>query len=88
MRVNEDLIKGKWNEFKGEVQKMWGKITDSELEKAKGDYKAVRGLIKQKYGDAKEDYDEKFENILNRYSDQKDSVANSIKDNIKRENKH
>ena len=51
MNVNEQIIKGKWLEIKGEVQKAWGKITDDELDKANGDLKSITGLVQQKYGE-------------------------------------
>ena len=51
MNLNENTIKGKWLEIKGDIQKAWGKLTDDELEKTKGDMKAIGGLIQQKYDD-------------------------------------
>jgi uncharacterized protein YjbJ (UPF0337 family) len=55
--VNEDTLKGKWKEMKGGVQKMWGKLTDDDLEKAKGDLTSLSGIIQQRYGRTKEEVD-------------------------------
>lgn len=52
--LNEEIMKGKWKEAKGEIQKMWGKLTDDELEQAKGDMTALSGIIQQRYGESKE----------------------------------
>ncbi|MBY0415065.1 MAG: CsbD family protein [Bdellovibrionales bacterium] len=52
--LNEETMKGKWKEVKGGVQKMWGQLTDDELEKAKGDVTALSGIIQQRYGESKE----------------------------------
>ncbi|TDP55306.1 uncharacterized protein YjbJ (UPF0337 family) [Bacteriovorax stolpii] len=52
--LNEDTIKGKWTEAKGEIRKMWGKLTDDDLEQAKGDLTALTGIIQQRYGESKE----------------------------------
>lgn len=52
--VNEDTIKGKWKEMKGGVQKMWGKLTDDELDQTQGDLTALSGIIQQRYGESKE----------------------------------
>lgn len=52
--LNEENMKGKWKEAKGEIQKLWGKLTDDELEQAKGDMTALSGIIQQRYGESKE----------------------------------
>lgn len=43
--MNENTIKGHWLEIKGDIQKAWGRLTDSELDQTKGDAKAISGLI-------------------------------------------
>lgn len=70
MNFNTDVIKGKWNEIKGELQKGWGKITDDEWEQTKGDMKSISGLIQQRYGDKKEDVSEKIGSIFQKYVSQ------------------
>lgn len=64
MELNESIAKGKWSEIKGEVQKAWGKLTDDELDKTKGDIKIIGGLIQQRYGKAQKNYSEKLSNIF------------------------
>jgi uncharacterized protein YjbJ (UPF0337 family) len=67
MTFNEDTIKGKWLEIKGEVQKTWGKLTNDEIMQTKGDVKALAGLVQQRYGEGKDIFDKKFSQIVNRY---------------------
>jgi uncharacterized protein YjbJ (UPF0337 family) len=55
MMINETILKGKWQELKGDVQKQWGKLTSDDLEKAKGDLEVLVGSIQQRYGLAKEE---------------------------------
>ena len=81
--MHEQTIKGKWQEIKGEVQKMWGKLTDSELEQTKGDSKAIAGLVRQRYGQSKEDFDKKFGQIVDRFSEKKDEITGNVKENLK-----
>jgi uncharacterized protein YjbJ (UPF0337 family) len=81
--VNENTMKGKWLEIKGELQKMWGKLTDDELEKTKGDAKAIGGLIQQRYGEKQEEYSQKLSDIFNRYESKKDNVVENVKDNLR-----
>lgn len=83
MALNEDTIKGKWREIKGEVQKAWGRLTDDELEKTKGDMTAIGGLIQQRYGDAKESYSQKLNDIYHRFEDKKDQKLDQVKNSLK-----
>lgn len=83
MLPNENTIKGKWLEMKGDIQKSWGKLTDDELEKTKGDAKQIRGLIQQKYGAAQESYEEKLSEIMKRFGDKKDEIVSEVKKVLK-----
>lgn len=83
MALNENTIKGKWLEIKGEVQKAWGKLTDDDLEKTKGDIKSIGGLIQQKYGNAQQDSRERLDGIFKRFEDKKDTTVTTIKEKIK-----
>ncbi len=83
MAFNEETVKGKWLEIKGEVQKAWGKLTNDELDQTKGDSKAIAGLVLQKYGTAKEDFTNKFSQIVNRFETKKDQAVEGVKDSLK-----
>ena len=52
--MNSDQFKGAWKEFKGEVQRRWGKFTDDDLLQIEGDYNKFLGTIQKRYGDQKE----------------------------------
>ncbi len=83
MKVNENIIKGKWKEIKGDVQKAWGKLTDSELEQTKGDMSSIGGLIQQKYGEAQEIYGKKLSDIFERTHELKEAAVDSTKESLK-----
>lgn len=53
--MNTDQFKGKWVQFKGEVKKQWGKLTDDDLKQIEGDYDKFVGRIQERYGDKKEE---------------------------------
>jgi uncharacterized protein YjbJ (UPF0337 family) len=53
--MNSDQFKGKWVQFKGEVKKQWGKLTDDDLKQVEGDYDKFVGRIQERYGDKKEE---------------------------------
>ena len=83
MNLNENSIKGKWLEIKGDIQKAWGKLTDDELDKTKGDLKAIGGLIQQRYGEAQDNYGSKLAGIFKRFEDKRDDVVAEVKKNLK-----
>lgn len=82
MTINEDIIKGKWLEIKGEVQKTWGKLTDDEIEQTKGDAKSIAGLVQQKYGENKEKFEDQFSKIVASFQDKKNEAIETIKTNL------
>ncbi len=53
--MNEDIIKGKWNQFKGDVQKKWSKLTDDQLDQVNGNRTKLLGTIQESYGIAKDE---------------------------------
>jgi uncharacterized protein YjbJ (UPF0337 family) len=82
MTLNENTIKGKWLEIKGDLQKSWGKLTDNELEQTKGDMKAIGGLIQQRYGEKEEVYGKKLSHIFQRFEMKKDKLTDDLKKSI------
>lgn len=52
--MNENIAKGKWTELKGEIRKLWGQLTDDELDQTRGDLTKVAGMVQRKYGETQE----------------------------------
>jgi uncharacterized protein YjbJ (UPF0337 family) len=48
--MNQDIIKGQWNEIKGAVQQKWGKLTDDDITQINGDRTKLAGQIQKAYG--------------------------------------
>jgi uncharacterized protein YjbJ (UPF0337 family) len=53
--MNDDIFKGKWKQFKGEVQKQWGKLTSDELDQIDGERTKLEGRLQESYGYSKEE---------------------------------
>ncbi len=68
--MNADMIKGKWQQIKGDLKKTWGKITDDEWEQTKGDAQSVSGLIRNKYGNAKEDVSTQVSDLFDKHTNE------------------
>lgn len=76
--MNQEILKGKWTEIKGEIQKTWGNLTGDDLEKTKGNLKSIAGLLQQKYGLAQEDASEKITELYSRFEDKKSEVVDKV----------
>jgi uncharacterized protein YjbJ (UPF0337 family) len=61
--LNEDILKGKWKQIKGEAQKKWGKLTDDDLDQIDGDREKFLGKIQENYGVAKEEAESMLEDF-------------------------
>ena len=48
--MNNDVLKGKWKQIRGEAKSWWGKLTDDDLERADGKFDVLAGLLQEKYG--------------------------------------
>ncbi len=75
--ANSDTVKGKWTEIKGELQSKWGKLTSDDLERTKGNVTAIAGLIRQHYGEFKEDLSETLHGMFNKNAD---NAADKVED--------
>lgn len=78
--INEEILKGKWNEIRGEIRSRWGKLTDDELESAKGDSTRLMGLIQQRYGSKKEEVEGALEKMVSRFSGRVDEFRKNRPD--------
>lgn len=70
--LNQEQIKGKWNEIKGGVRNLWGEITDDELDQTKGNIQAVSGIVQQKYGETKESIKKKLDSLMDSFDNETD----------------
>ena len=52
--MNQDVLKGKWHEWKGEAKIKWGQLTDDDLDQVSGNAEKLVGLLQQRYGYARD----------------------------------
>ena len=52
--MNTDILKGKWNQLKGEVRNRWGKLTDDDVAQIQGNVEKMIGKLQERYGYAKD----------------------------------
>jgi uncharacterized protein YjbJ (UPF0337 family) len=53
--MNADLFSGRWEQFKGELKRQWGKFTDDDLMQIEGNYEKFQGKLQERYGMQKDE---------------------------------
>lgn len=61
--MNEQVLRGHWNELKGEIQQRWGQLTSDELGQFEGDANELVGLIQQRTGETRETIESFLEDL-------------------------
>jgi uncharacterized protein YjbJ (UPF0337 family) len=62
--MNRDVLKGKWNQVKGEVRKKWGDLTDDDLDRIQGDAEKFIGVLQERYGWRREQAEREMDEFL------------------------
>lgn len=65
--MNSNILEGKWREIKGEVQKRWASLTNDELDRVKGNFNSLAGLIQKKFGYAQEEARQRLNDVLAKF---------------------
>ena len=52
--MNENTIKGQWEQVKGAVKETWGDLTDDEITQLEGNRQKLSGKIQERYGRAED----------------------------------
>jgi uncharacterized protein YjbJ (UPF0337 family) len=52
--MNQDIIKGKWQQLRGKLKEKWNKLTDDDVDMAEGHREYLVGKLQERYGIAKE----------------------------------
>ena len=53
--MNSDELKGKWRQYRGQIKKEWGQLTDDDLNQIEGNYDILIGKIQEKYATSREE---------------------------------
>lgn len=48
--MQEDILKGKWKQIKGDVKKAWGRLTDDDIQRIEGSRDKLAGILQERYG--------------------------------------
>jgi len=53
--MNNDTIKGQFDQFIGAAKSEWGKLTDDDYMRVSGDLQKLKGAVQERYGITKEE---------------------------------
>ena len=62
--MNADILKGKWQQLKGEARVQWAKLTDDDLDQIEGNSEKMVGKLQERYGYAKDQAQRELDNVL------------------------
>jgi uncharacterized protein YjbJ (UPF0337 family) len=52
--MNADILKGKWEQLKGDARIKWGKLTNDDLDQVEGMREKLVGKVRERYGLARD----------------------------------
>ena len=55
--MNEDILEGKWKQFRGRAKEAWGDLTDDDLDRIEGKRDRLVGTLQERYGWSREEAD-------------------------------
>ena len=62
--MNDDILKGKWKQLRGQVQQKWGEITNDDLDRIEGAQTEFEGVLQERYGYSKERAKQEVEDFM------------------------
>lgn len=65
--MNDDRMKGNWNQIKGKVKEQWGKLTDDDLDVIAGRRDQLCGRIQERHGVARDEAEKQVKDFERRY---------------------
>jgi uncharacterized protein YjbJ (UPF0337 family) len=64
--MNQDILKGRWSQLKGELKTHWGKLTDNDITQIEGQRDKLVGKVRERYGLARDDAERQVDDWLSR----------------------
>jgi uncharacterized protein YjbJ (UPF0337 family) len=65
--MDENILKGKWRQLKGELRSQWGKLTDDDLDRAEGDAEKLIGRVQERYGYQRDEAKREVDDFVRRH---------------------
>lgn len=87
--LDNNVLKGQWNDVKGDVKRFFGKLTDDDLLRAEGNKDKLLGALQKRYGYNQEEAElrwgeftdsvgDKWNKAMDRFDNKVDQVTKKI----------
>lgn len=80
--MNSEMLKGSWNQIKGNVKQAFGKLTDDDLMQIEGSLDQAVGILQQRYGYTKERALEEWDKFVSGYNRAHNSITDTANDYV------
>ena len=64
--MNEQIVKGKWKQLKGNLKQVWGKLTNDDLKRIDGKLENLIGVVQERYGHSREQVEREYQKLINK----------------------
>lgn len=81
--MNSDIWGGKWNELKGKLKEVFGKLTDDDMLQMQGSHDRIVGVLQERYGYGKEQAQQEWENFVRQHVTTVEDTYEEMKDSAK-----
>jgi len=73
VKINQDILEGRWKQVRGQVKQQWGKLTDNQLDQIQGRADELVGLLQENYGYSVERSQQEVDDFVRRIEKEKDT---------------
>ena len=81
--MNTDVLAGKWNQVRGDLQRWWGKLSEDDIEQLKGNVDRLAGLVQEKYGYTRERAEQEVDRFLDQYNRNVYAIVRNVPGNVR-----
>lgn len=67
--MDENVLRGKWKQFRGEIKERWGRLTDDQLDMVEGRRDQMVGLLQEHYGYTRQRAENEYDDFVNELDD-------------------
>jgi uncharacterized protein YjbJ (UPF0337 family) len=68
--MNNDILRGRWTQMKGDIRTRWGKLTDDDLAQVQGEAEKMIGKLQERYGYNRDQAERELNEFLNKQTAQ------------------
>ncbi len=67
--LNENVLKGKWNQIKGKIKQQWGDLTDDDIDRIRGNRAELIGILQEKHGKTQAEAEREVDQFLSAFGE-------------------